>query len=216
MLIHTHMEPDLRTELLGIHKSGNFFQRLYREFLLSRDQTTVVAAELASMHNDGLIDLVDTFISLKHDSKAKVNFFFIREVFERALPDLTSSVLPVMECVLHLYREAGNDLLAPKIFESYVRFCERLPERPIQALQHIEQSPNAFSDLLPSTLIAGALTNAIRFTNGAIRLSEHPTADRNSSKTHSRDMGHLPVQGGSRVASTTSAAPLASAPACQW
>ena len=125
-----------------------------------------------ALHNEGLIDVVGAFESLNNKSSNGPDFFLIRHVFEKALPDLDAPVASVMRCVLQLYRGAGQDLAAGRIFKSYIDFCEKDPSRPREALAEIEASPDNFVDLLPATLIAGSRIDHPFYLAQAIRLCE--------------------------------------------
>ena len=125
-----------------------------------------------ALHNEGLIDVVGAFESLKNKSSNGPDFFLTRHVFEKALPDLDAPVPSVMRCVLRLYRGAGQDLAAGTIFKGFIDFCEKDPARPREALAEIEASPDNFADLLPGTLITGSRIDNPFYLAQAIRLCE--------------------------------------------
>ena len=138
-----------RDDLLRSYETGNFLETVYACSLADHNDRSALALELVALHNEGLIDVVGAFESLKNKSSNGPDFFLTRHVFEKALPDLDAPVPSVMRCVLQLYRGAGQDWAAGTIFKSFIDFCEKDPSRPREALAEIEASPDDFADLLP-------------------------------------------------------------------
>lgn len=160
-----------RDDLLRSYEAGNFLEKVYCSLADHNDPTTL-ALELVALHNEGVIDVVGAFESLKNKSSNGPDFFLTRHVFEKALPDLDAPVPSVMRCVLRLYRDAGQDLAAGTIVKGFIEFCEKDPSRPREALAEVEASPDNFADLLPGTLIAGSRIDNPFYLAQAIRLCE--------------------------------------------
>lgn len=157
-----------RDELLRGYEAGNFLGTV--NSLAEGEDRNALALELVTLHNEGLIDIVGAFKSLKNESSDGPDFFLIRYVFEKALPELNAPVLSVMQSVLRLYQEAGQDLMAGTIINSFIGFCEKVPSRPHEVLAEIEANPDNFADLLPATLTAGSHIDNDLFLTQAIRL----------------------------------------------
>ncbi|NTV51340.1 MAG: hypothetical protein HGA69_00690 [Desulfobulbaceae bacterium] len=159
-----------RDELLRSYGNGDFLETVYA--CSSKDHTyhSSVVLELVALHNEGLIDVVEAFQSLKNDSSNGPDFFLTRNIFEKALPDLEAPVSAVMQCVLHLYLDAGRDLAAGTIINSFIDFCTRKASRPHDALEEIEVSPGKLAHLLPATLIAGSQIDSSFYLGETIRL----------------------------------------------
>lgn len=162
----------IKEDLLRGHREGHLLEAVFAGVLADSGERSTVAMELVTLHNDGLLDVVEAFESLENNPSASVDFFLTRHVFEEALPDLVASVPSVMRCALGLYREAGQDLAAGSILASLDRFLGKDPSRPRPALAEIESSPDDFADLLPCVLVAGSRTDIEFFTAQAIRLSQ--------------------------------------------
>jgi hypothetical protein len=159
-----------RDFLLRNYENGNFLETIYSISLANGNDDDTVSLELVVLHNEGQINVVDAFNSLKSEPSSGSDFFLMRYIFEKVLPEIECAVLSVMRCVLHLYREAGQDLAAGTIFEAYIDFCAKDPSRSIEALANIEENPNDFADLLPATLIAGSRINHHFYLAELIRL----------------------------------------------
>lgn len=162
----------IRDRLLQSYETGNFLETVYACSLADNNDRNALALELVALHNEGLIDVVKAFESLKNEPSNGPDFFLTRYIFEKVLPDLEAPVLSVMRCVLRLYRDAGQDLAAGTIIKSFIDFCEKAPSRPREALVEIEASPDNFANLLPGTLIAGSRIDNPFYLAQAIRLCE--------------------------------------------
>jgi hypothetical protein len=161
-----------RDVLLRGYATGNFLDTVYACSVADRKNRNALVLELVTLHNEGLIDVVKAFESLKINSSSGPDFFPTRHIFEKALPDINAPVPSVMRCVLHLYRNAAKDMAAGTIIESFIDFLAKEPTRPRETLTEIEASPDMFADLLPATLIAGSHIDNPFYLSEAIRLCE--------------------------------------------
>ena len=166
-----------RENLLKGYEAGNFLETLYACLTADPDARSALASDLVALHNERLIDVVDAFESLSNKSSNGPDFFLTRHVFEKALPNLDAPALPVMRCVLHLYRGGGQDLAAGTIIEGYVSFCANQPSLAREALAIIEAHPGEYADLLTATLSAGFRIDNPYFLEQAIRLCEHENVE---------------------------------------
>jgi hypothetical protein len=159
-----------RDELLRSYNDSNFLETVYACSSNDHADRSAVVSDLIALHNEGLIDVVGAFHSLKNDSSNGPDFFLTRNIFEKALPDLDAPISDVMQCVLHLYLDAGRDLAAGTIINSFIDFCTRKASRPHDALEEIEASPGKLAHLLPATLIAGSQIDSSCYLCETIRL----------------------------------------------
>ncbi len=167
----------LKEQLMEAHRTGGFLQAVYDAGMrVDDDQQAKVAAELVALHNERLIDIIDAFQALKNDNSGP-DFFLMEHILGRALPDIESPVAPVIECILHLYRQAGRDLAAGTVLSSFFRFCANDPLRPPEALSEIENNPNTLADMLIATLHALAITDYAQFVEQITRLMSSDSMD---------------------------------------
>lgn len=160
----------LRKALLESYQAGNFLETVYASSRVEAEGRNDLALELAALHNEGLVDVIEAFQDLKERSSSGLDFFLTRHVFEMALPHFNASVPSVMRCVLQLFRDAGQDMMAGSILEGYKGFCAQDPSRPRRALKEIEANPIVFSDLLVATVSAGSRIDIAEYLMVAIRL----------------------------------------------
>lgn len=160
-------------EVLAAYKEGDFLQVVYDKLLSASGESSDLAAELVRLHNDGDIDVIAGFRSLQNQPSSGFDFFLTRHIFEKALPHLAAPIEPVMDCVLHLVNEAGQDMAAGRLFAPFIDFCAAEPSRPKESLERIETSIDQLVDLLVPTIVAGARIDAELYLNEAIRLTGH-------------------------------------------
>lgn len=158
---------DIKEELLQGYKNGTIWETI--KIACERSDVEKLAEEFIEIHNDKIIDIVELFKTLKNYGEGS-SFFKIRSIFEKALPNLDASILAVMQCVIHLYRESGNDYMAGTIIIVFVEFCKRKKNRPVKALNIIKKSPRRYAILLPATLIAGSSIDIDLFLEQAMDL----------------------------------------------
>lgn len=138
-------------------------QVIYQAYLNDRGDLNSLAEVLAEQHNYGSIDVVLAFSDLVNDSSSTINFFLCRSIFEKVLPHITASVETVMNCVLHLINEAGQDLSANMPLNSFGNYLSSNKLYPTQALELLKQKADKYSSLTMAILVADSkfsLTNA--------------------------------------------------------
>ena len=171
----TRTEPSIRERLLEAHRSGSLMEAVEETCRTAAIAQEDVARELAALHNDGTIDIVEAFSELSR-SEAGFIFFSVRGVFAHALPEIEHDVLPVIRCVRHLVHEAGDDLTAGATISDFITFLAQATTRPKQALSSIKAAPE-LHDLLPATLIAGCRLDMPRYVEEALQLAKTENAD---------------------------------------
>lgn len=162
-----------REDLLKGYETGNFLETVHVCSRTNRADHDALAMELAVLHNEGFIDVVDAFKLLESSSLNGLGFFPTRHIFEKTLPNLNASVPSVMRCVLQLFRRAGQDGAAGTVIESFIEFCAKEPSRPREALTEIEANLDQFLDLLPAALIAGSRIDNSLYLAETIRFCEN-------------------------------------------
>ncbi|WP_421718474.1 hypothetical protein [Algiphilus sp.] len=143
----------------------------------SHSETDMVVEGVIEAHNGGSINAVAAYQTLKNPSGVYSVFWELYRVFNKALPRLNAPVIDVMQCVMHLYAESGNDMAAGCVLQSFIGFCENDSERPAEGLQEVERAGADFTVLLPSVLIAGSNLDAAHYQSEAIRLTADDRLD---------------------------------------
>lgn len=167
-------EQNRKETLLAASKAGKFLETVYAISLTEQEENDDLTLDIAALHNEGLLDVVEAFKNLKIISSGGPDFFLTRDIFEKTLPHLNAPVKAVMNCVLQLHEDAGQDRAASTIFDSFVGFCAKDPSRPLEALKEIEAKPEELLDMLPATIAAGSQIDLPHYLAEVIRLSQHP------------------------------------------
>jgi hypothetical protein len=154
------IKDDLKDTFLAASVSeANLLLTIYKKsigrFSLNNLFTNELFNEvLVELHNEKKINIIELFKSLSNNSD--ISFFSMRGILEELLPQLEAPVLDVMECVLHLIKEAKNDLAAKSPLTSFQNFCSISSYRVNEALMLINISGDKFTDFLFPTLVAGS------------------------------------------------------------
>ena len=158
-------------ELIQSTKDGDFLETIYQYYMNHDGERNSVGKQLATMHNDGSIDIIDEFSRLTNTDNG--DFFLTRDVLVDALPHINSPALEVMICVKHLTLEAGNDMAATMLYAPFTQFCEASTERSEEVLNIAVNSNGELLDFINLALRAGANLNLPKFASKAIELTVH-------------------------------------------
>lgn len=160
---------NIKLKLIQAYKEGKFFEVISKEYHKNR---IILGKTIVSLHNKNEIDVVEEFLELSNNSEA-YNFFTVRHAFEEALPEIKSPLLSVMKCVKHLIEEAGNDLAATHVLNSFILYCEKDIELPKEAIQLIENQPDEWIEFTIPVIIAGTNLNLSEFIDSAVKLCKN-------------------------------------------
>jgi len=119
-----------REALVRGSQAGSLLEAIRTASSADRSERTKLASDLVALHNEGAIDLLKAFVALKREEVNGRDFFLLRHIFEEALPDLEAPVPELIRTVVHLYQEAGNDLMAGSILSAIEGFYSKSPDRP--------------------------------------------------------------------------------------
>jgi hypothetical protein len=164
---------NLSIDFIAAYENGTLLKAINEEVGNDWENTEAIAKELAKFHNEGRIDIISVFSDLKNDPNSEISFFDTRDVLEKAMIHIEAPIQKVMDLVLKLLVEAGQDFCATTIVNSYVEFCVIDSSRPEEALNLIENSVDRYSSLLLSTLVAGSKFDPEHYLKEGIRLSQH-------------------------------------------
>jgi hypothetical protein len=162
---------NLRNELIEAHRGGTLLKAIENNLSPDDAKRRTLVQELADLHNEGSINIVAEFGTLKN-SPPNPGFFMTRGIFEKALTLINAPVDATMKTVIQLWREAGQDMAAGTVLNGYIEFCLADPSRPLEALKEIEAAPDELACLLPATIVAGSRQDNPYFVAAAVRLCQ--------------------------------------------
>lgn len=139
-----------------------------------RRSDSIVLDTLVKLHNDGIIDLVDHFFRLnKGDHVLGHDFFIVRGIFIKAIPQIKSNISRLMKCIAHLAKEAEGDMMANQVYSPFLDFCAASNGRSDEALQIAIDQPDALAQFIPIALCAGCRLDIDRYFKRTVSLTYH-------------------------------------------
>jgi hypothetical protein len=167
---------DLKAQLFEAYQRGDFFKGV--ETARRADVADGgVATALATLHNDGQIDLVACFQGLQKETTAGISFYLNASAFSSALPSLIAPIGQVMDCVAHLCALSAPSGPAGLVLEGFAGFCAKDPARPLESLERIEANWEKYSELLLPALHAGSQIDPDKYYGESIRLLDSGSPD---------------------------------------
>ena len=130
---------DLHEKLIEAHRGGKFLETALESSCGSNENRSHVTETLVALHNEGAVDIIEEFKSLRNSQGTGPNFFRARRMLENVLPRLNAPIQHVMECVAKLAEEAGQDMAANTIFTPFTDFCAADSSRPVEGLTLIKE-----------------------------------------------------------------------------
>jgi len=163
----------IRDILRESYNSSSLLKAIYDTAVINSENRNIVISELVRLHNENCIDIVNEFKLLSNEPSVGMDFFFMRQIFEEVLIGIEAPISEVMDCVISLYREAGNDFAAGSVIDAYISFCTIDSNRPIVALNEIFNNPKPFLILLTPTLIAGSKIDKDTYLSKTVELCNY-------------------------------------------
>ena len=160
---------DLKDKLIQAYKDGNFFEFINEIYYQDRKREKLLPDLLTDLHNNGKLNLVELFNTLKNMPKSH-DFFIIRQIFEEVLPDLNAPVTEVANCVKHLTLEAGQDMAAYMLLTPFRKFCQKDSNRTKALFDFALTNVDEEFDHLSIAIEAGANINEAEYVNQSIEL----------------------------------------------
>lgn len=133
--------------------------RLYVKEINSEKKNLKIA--LSELHNSGMIDVVQ-LIDSTDKSSVDYDFFNLFHIFEDILPTVTASAEDILNCLVNLMRQAGNDLAINGIYGAFQRYCCLDVERPKSSVEFIlnQDDLDTYTPFLFCSLLAMNSSNA--------------------------------------------------------
>lgn len=163
---------DIQEKLKDAYLQGTFLAVAYELSTSGKEIRLEIPNAFVTLNNSQDINIIGIYSTLKN-SPDYPNFFMLRSLLDKALPELERPVIEVMRCVLHLTKEAGQDMTAGSLFSPYLEYCAQAVERSDEALGLILANIDELADMLSPSIVAGARHDIERFTNEAINLTNH-------------------------------------------
>ncbi len=161
---------NFKKQILGINESDSFLRELCKISPQEEDDLKTFYQTVASLHNNNEINFIEEILNI---SNKDGNFFIVKHMFEKILPDLDVPIQQSMECVRFVFQESGYDMSAGEmVFSSFVEYCEKDENRIKEALQIINNDISWYP-FIPSIVSAGSKFDLDKYVKIAIEFIKH-------------------------------------------
>jgi hypothetical protein len=161
----------LDEELLKSLKNETFLDVISDSYLENFDNNGGLIKLLASMHNEGLLDVIYEFRKLNITDKNR-NFLLLTGVLGEILPAINASVSQVMSCVRHLTMEADDNMAAQTLMRPFMGFCLASQQRPSAILSLATETVDEEFDFISPAIISGSKINLLDYVEKAKGLAQ--------------------------------------------
>jgi len=158
------------------YHDGRLIDVAYQLSRGSEENRKAVSELLGKLHNKGDIDLLEAYLSF-NNTVGGADFFLARRLFEKVLPRLDAPVEKVMQCIQHLFHEAGNDLAARLVFEPFIEFLSVDNSRALSAMEIIRESSGEMASLVCPVIMSGSGHSFEGYFEAAVNLIAHDEND---------------------------------------
>ena len=137
------------------------------------EQTDQLADELADLHNDGRLDILEVFRSDELPS-ADPTFFRLQQAFCLTLPRIRCAVAEAAATCQVLFEKGGVDLAAGQVYDSLLNWLQLSPSRPDEGLSFVRSDLDKQTGITRHVLVAGATHDPEKYAEEALDLSRQP------------------------------------------
>jgi hypothetical protein len=162
---------DFKSRLESAVQHDEFMDVAHQLYCDNYEKHELLAQDVASLHNEGLIDVVSEFIQIKSKTGGKGHCPF-QAGFIDALPSINASVSVVMRALQPLAVEDGKNVSQPWLSESFVKFCFADATRPEQALSIALSEIDEYFAFISMAVQTGSKLDMAVWLNQAIALSK--------------------------------------------
>ncbi|MCE0556702.1 hypothetical protein [Motilimonas sp. E26] len=161
---------ETKTRILAASKRAEEFlaqvNKLYVEEIRSEEK--VLNDSLSELHNAGKIDLIKIIRGIDKSSREH-DLFTVLHAFENVLPSLNANVEDVLDCLVHLSKQAGRNSAIGGLYRAFEHFCSVEAERSRNSILFIlkQNELGAYANFLSSSILAydsDHMTDAIQTT----------------------------------------------------
>lgn len=166
---HDAIMKSRRDELLMHQKTGTLLNAIFDEYSdRSSEDNSELIALVASLHNDGLIDVISPLTDTNLERFSGYRFFGGQTFYCDLIPKLHCDARSLMRAVDALVRTGGNDMASNLPNSAFLEWCAADQKRPAEVLRLVENGNSLARDHLTFALQAGARLAAEEYVDKAI------------------------------------------------
>ncbi len=166
------MYPDIRSQLLDTSTDEELISVIYNTTLKDEAHREILRGLVIELHNLSQFDVVGAYSHLENPTPSGEDFFLLRHVFEEIILELNSSASEMMQCIMHLTKQASNDLSSGALLPHFVNWLVGDESRLNEAFELLVSEDSQFGSLMPQVIEAGSRTNPDKYINYCINLLE--------------------------------------------
>jgi hypothetical protein len=157
---------EIEEKIIKAANDGKIFDVILEEFLVDRKEKKVLGVIISKLHNQGAINILSLFCSLKKNDKRK-GLFSLINILASALPNINDTVENTVKTINHLLSmNTANDVL----LESFKDFCQKDKVRPKELLEIALKDVSCEVDFLSIAISVGVKFDLLHYTNIAIEI----------------------------------------------
>lgn len=169
---------DIREQLIASYKNNSFLETVGRLHRFSGEKREDLYRVIISLHNDNTIDfLTETCTKIDDKSFAEHDFYLVKRIVEKVLPELDVPILQAMRCVRNMVAKSGADMTATMPYASFSEYCEKDEVRSKEALDLIAKDPGSWRDFIAPAIAAGSKNDIEKYVDVTLELSESPDVE---------------------------------------
>jgi hypothetical protein len=162
------MTTPTRAELLEKVAAGTLFDALFTEYgRMGFGENDPTIEALASLHNDGEVDLLALVTPEALEPYMGPTFFRGQGVYRALIGQLDTTAEALIAAVDTLVLAAGHDLAAGFPMQELAKWCEADPSRPYQLLDLVDRKAPRAAHFLTLALTRGVAVDAVYFADRA-------------------------------------------------
>ena len=155
-----------------MEKTEDFLAFVSAEYMDRLGETGDVSGTITKLHNSNKIDVVKKFLEIQKESQ-NYDFFSLKSIFEKILPEIVAPTLDVVCCVKKLILESGQDGSTYWIIDPFIGYCSAEPKRVDEVIESELNEIDIQVDLLTPAIIAGSKLSEEKYFNKAVELLSH-------------------------------------------
>jgi hypothetical protein len=169
---------NIREQLIASYKNNSFLETVGRLYRVSGEEREDLCRVIISLHNDNTIDfLTETCAKIDDESFAEHDFYLVKRIIEKVLPELNVATIQAMDCVRCMVAKSGADMMATVPYASFSEYCEKDEVRIKEALDLIAGDPDSWRDFIAPAIAAGSRNDVEKYADVAFGLSESPDVE---------------------------------------
>lgn len=172
MALKDDTDLDIRNKLLNAENDAGLISVIGSINLRDKPHRKSLNTSLVELHNSSQLDIVATYAQLKKPPSNGGDFFLLRHTFEEIIADLNGNASEMMQCVMHLTKEAGNDLASGTLLPHLVNWLDADNGRLDEAFKLLVNDSKNFESLMPQIIEAGSRTDPDKYIAYCINLMQ--------------------------------------------